>query len=76
MEKTQLKQELQEYINNGDERLLTILYEAAVGYDTEKDDDLTAEDIVILEARRNARLNGESEVYDWETAKAMITSRK
>jgi len=76
METPQMREKLLEYINNGDEKMLEMLYEAAVGYTNDGDGyTFTKEDIAILEQRRNARINGESEVYDWETAKAMITGR-
>lgn len=77
MEIPLLKEKLQEYINTGDEKLLQMLYEMAVGYDTDGDEDeISAEDLAVLEERRKSRLNGESETYDLETAKAMISHRK
>jgi hypothetical protein len=48
----------------------SMLCEAAVGYNTEKEDHLGAVGRAILETRRNARQNGESEVYDREAVNA------
>lgn len=78
METAQLKQELQDYINNGDERLLKMLHALAREYNNEGDGEyeLTAEELSVLEEESEAYWKGESKAYDWETVKEMITGKK
>lgn len=62
------------YIEQGDERLLNILFAVASEYQSVAEED--AEEIAELERRREKRLSGESKIYDWEEAKKIITSRE
>lgn len=78
METTQLKQELQEYINNGDERLLKMLHAVAREYNdvSESNYEISAEELLLLEEQSESYWRGESKAYDWETVKQMITGKK
>ncbi len=69
---------LQEYINGGDEKLLKLMYALAKEYSNAPDDEFsfTKEDMELFEMRRNKRLNGESKVYSWQEARAIITGTK
>ncbi len=78
MQAGNIRQKLHEYIDNGDEKLLKLMYAVAKEYN--EDDDFeyefSAEDIQRFEQRRNNRLNGESKTYSWQEAKDIITSKK
>lgn len=78
METTLLKQELQEYINNGDERLLKMLHAVAREYNDEGDGEyeLNAEELSVIEEESEAYWKGKSKAYDWEAVKQMITGKK
>lgn len=67
-----MRKELRELIDKGDDTMIAELY------DMVKSDDLaelTEEDIKELDERREKRLSGESKVYTWDEAKAMIQRR-
>ena len=72
-----IRQKLHQYIDNGDEKLLKLMYALAKEYN--EDDDFeyefTAEDIKELDKRRDKRLGGESKTYSWEEAKKIITGK-
>lgn len=74
MEDSGIKQQLLQFIEHGDQRLLHILYAVASEYNNVQDED--ADEIAELERRQALRLSGQSKVYDWEEAKRMITSKK
>lgn len=63
MENILIKEELQKYIDAGDEKLLRLMYAVAKEY-TETDDEyeLNDEQIVELDRRRSMRVSGESKV--------------
>ena len=69
---------LQEYINGGDEKLLKLMYAIAKEYNSSPNDEFsfTKHDMELFEMRRNKRLNGESKVYRWQEARAIITGAK
>ncbi len=76
MEEGNIRDELHEYINNGDEKLLKIMYAVAKEYNESDDFEFSAEEITELEERKRKRLNGESKVYSWEEAKKFITGER
>ena len=78
MRATNIREKLQDYIDNGDEKLLKLMYVMAKEY--KNDDDFEYEfsekEIEIFEERRLKRLNGDSKTFNWEEAKEMITGKK
>ena len=77
MEHTNIRQELHQYIDTGDSKLLNMMYAIAKEYNEADPEYLfSKEDIAMFEERRNKRLNGESKVYNWQEAKAIITGKK
>ena len=77
MENVMIKEKLQQYIDSGDEKLLKLMYAVAREYTEEEDEyELTEEQIVELDRRRESWLSGESKGYSWEEAKKIITGSK
>ncbi|HEX5151498.1 MAG TPA: hypothetical protein VFW07_08610 [Parafilimonas sp.] len=78
MEITNIREELHDYIENGDEKLLRMLHTLAKEYNEYDDADLELheDDINQFEQRRAKRLSGESKLYDWQEAKEIITAQK
>jgi hypothetical protein len=78
MQTTQIKQKLHQYIDNGDEKLLKLMFVLAKEYNDDNDFEyeFTAEDIKEFDDRRERRLKGESNTYSWEEAKEIITGKK
>lgn len=77
MENVIIREKLQEYINNGDDRLLKLMYAVAKEYtEIEEDYELSAEQIAELDIRREKRISGESKGYSWIDAKKIITGEK
>ena len=78
MQTTYIRQQLHQYIDNSDEKLLQLLFALAKEYngDEEADYQFTDADIKIFDDRREKRLNGESATYSWDEAKEMITGKK
>ena len=71
-----LKEELYQYIDKGDERLLKLMYAVAREYTNEESlFDFTDEEIKEFDERRRKRLAGESKTYSWEAVKRMITGK-
>ena len=73
-----IRQKLHQYIDKGDEKLLKLLYAVAREYNKEDDFgyELSEEEIMLFEKRRAKRLSGESKIYNWQSAKDMITGKK
>ena len=75
MQTTFICQKLHQYIDNGDEKLLKLLFALAKEYN--EDDDLeyefTPDDTKVFDERRQKRLNGESGIYSCHEAKEIIT---
>lgn len=69
-----LKEKLHQYINDSDDKLLKIMYAIAREYND--DDSIGDSDVILLDARREKRLNGESKLYSWADAKQIITAKK
>lgn len=74
MERSNIRKNLQKYIDTGDDKLLSIMYTVAKEYS--EDDNykhaFSAEEIAEFEARRNKRLSAENKTYSWEDAKSVI----
>lgn len=73
-----IREKLQDYINNGDEKLLKLMYVMAKEYNNDDDFEyeFSEKEIEIFEERRMKRLNGDSKTFNWEEAKEMITGKK
>ena len=71
-----IRTQLHDYVDNGDEKLLKLMYAIAKEYNAADEFSFTKEDIALFEQRRASRLSGESKVYNWEDAKAIITGKK
>jgi len=78
METISIREELHDYIEKGDEKLLRLMYALAKEYneDINADLELHEDDLSQFEQRRAKRLSGESKLYDWRKAKELITSKR
>jgi hypothetical protein len=78
MEPASLRQKLHQYVDNGDEKLLKLMYAVAREYNEEDDFEyqFTEEEIKLFEERSAQRQNGESKTYDWKDAKEIILGKK
>lgn len=77
MQTLDIRQKLHQYIDHGDERLLKMMLALAKEYN---EDDagyiFTDEDIKIFDERRDKRLKGESNTYNWLETTDIITGKK
>lgn len=77
MQTISIRQKLHQYVDNSDEKLLKMMLAMAQEYN--EDDGLeyefTAEDIKLLDKRRQKRLNGESSVHSWDEVKSAIINK-
>jgi hypothetical protein len=78
MQTTAIRQQLHEYVDNSDDKLLKLMLALAKEYndDVELEYQFTDEDIKLFDERRAKRLSGESKVYSWDEAKKIITGNK
>lgn len=78
MEPASLRQKLHQYVDNGDEKLLKLMYAVAREYNEEDDFEyqFTEEEIKLFEERSAKRQNGDSKTYDWKDAKEIILGKK
>lgn len=77
MQTVDIREKLHQYIDDGDERLLKLMFALAKEYnDDDVDYILTEEDIKAFDERREKRLKGESKTFGWQEAKEMITRKK
>jgi hypothetical protein len=78
MESGSLRQKLHQYIDQGDDKLLKLMYAVAKEYN--EDDDFEykfkEEEIKLFEERTTKRLSGESKTYTWKDAKEIVTGKK
>ncbi|GGB10518.1 hypothetical protein [Puia dinghuensis] len=78
MEPGSLRQKLHQYIDQGDDKLLKLMYAVAKEYN--EDDDFeyqfTDEEIKLFEERTARRLSGESKTYNWKDAKEIIIGKR
>jgi phosphoribosylanthranilate isomerase len=72
-----IRQKLHQYVEQGDERLMKLMYALAKEYNENEDDDyiFKEEDIHLFDERSKKRSTGESKVYDWKEAMKMIVSK-
>ena len=78
MERSNIRQKLHHYVDEGDEKLLKLMYAVAKEYNDEDDFEyeFSDEDLKVFEQRRAKLANGESKTYSWEEAKGIITGKK
>ncbi len=78
MQTLDIRQKLHQYVDDGDEKLLKLMFALAKEYNEDNDVDLvfTDEDIKLFDERREKRLKGESKTFGWQEAKEMITRKK
>ncbi len=80
METINIRDQLQKYLDEGDDKLLRMMYALAKEYNDSKDDDFeydfTEEDFKLFDEREAKRLSGESKMYSWPEAKEIITGKK
>jgi len=72
-----IREKLHQYIDNGDEKLLKLMFALAKEYndDDNFDYEFSEEDIKMLDERREKRLSGESKTYTWQEARQIITNK-
>jgi hypothetical protein len=77
MDQVNIKKELHQFIDSGDDKLLKLMYAVAKEYsDDSPEDTFSADDLALFEERRQKRLAGESQLYSWQVAKNMITGKR
>jgi hypothetical protein len=77
METDSIREQLHQYINKSDEKLLRLMYALAKEYnDDDLDYEFTEDDIGLFNERKNKRTVGESKTYSWQEAKKIITGQK
>lgn len=78
MQASNIRQKLHHYVDNGDEKLLKLMYVIAKEYNDDDDYEyeFTDEELAIFQERKVKRENGESKIYSWEEAKEYITGKK
>jgi hypothetical protein len=71
-----VKEKLYNYINSGDEKLVSILYAVAREYMNDDEGyEFSEEELKEFEDRRKKRISGESKTYSWQQAKEIITGK-
>ena len=77
MQSANIRQRLHQYVDNGDEKLLKLLYALAKEYNDEDDFEyeFSQQELQEIELRRAKRISGESKSYSWKEAKEMITGK-
>jgi hypothetical protein len=75
MESKNIRKKLHDYVDNGDPKLLKLMYAMAREYNDEDDFEyeFTDEEIRIFEQRKAKRISGESKTFSWDEAKRIIT---
>jgi hypothetical protein len=80
METSVIKHKLHQYIDESDDQLLKLMYALAREYRGEIEGDvsyeISREEILKYEERQKKRVSGASKTYNWQAAKAIITSSK
>jgi hypothetical protein len=75
MSKEEVKQQLQQYIDSGDEKLLRLMYVVAREYNNE-DHPLDDTEIQMLEERWKDYKSGKNSGYSWDEVIEAISKRK
>jgi hypothetical protein len=73
MQAVDIREKLHEYVDSSDEKLLKLMLALAKEYYEE--DEIDASEISLLDARRQSRLSGESNLHTWDEVKKTITSK-
>ena len=68
-----IRQQLHQYVDQGDEKLLKLLYALAKEYNSDKDFEFTSNDIQQFDERSASRLREESKTYTVKEARDAIT---
>jgi hypothetical protein len=69
-----IKEKLKEFIDTGDDKLLKLMFAVANEYTQGKDEfELTDEQIIELDRRREMRKSGNSKTFKWAKVKDIIT---
>jgi len=78
MQTANIRQKLHQYIDNGDDKLVKLMFALAKEYSDDDDFEyeFTSEEIQEFDKRREKRLNGDSKTYNWQEAKDIITEKK
>lgn len=78
MQDTKIRQKLHHYVDEGDEKLLKLMYAIAKEYNDEDDFEyeFSDEELRVFEQRKAKRVSGESKTYSWEEAKDIITGKE
>ncbi|MBS1623171.1 MAG: hypothetical protein JST83_04090 [Bacteroidetes bacterium] len=69
-----IREKLHGYVDNGDEKLVKLLFALAKEYVGDEDYEFSDEELKEFEKRRQDRINGSSKTYSWDEAKARIIS--
>jgi hypothetical protein len=78
MDVKSIREQLHQYVEKGDEKLLRLMYVLPKEYNDEDDFayEFTEEDIKLFDERRAKRSSGQSKTYSWQEAKEIITGKK
>lgn len=77
MNTVSIRAQLHDFIENGDEKLLELMYSVARKYTHELQAPLfNKEEIELFTERRNKRISGETKLYSWEEAKNIVIGKK
>lgn len=68
-----IKEELHKHIENGDDKLLKMIYAVVREYN---DIPISEKAVSEFEKRTEKRKNGNSKTYEWHAAKKIITGKK
>ena len=68
-----IRQQLHQYVDQGDEKLVKLLYALAKEYNSDMGFEFTSDDIQQFEARSASRLREESKTYTVKEARDIIT---
>jgi hypothetical protein len=76
METAVLKKKLHQYIEEGDERFLGLVYALAKEYNNPQHEyEFSDNDIAMLEERRTAYFAGKNKASSWNEVKARVTGK-
>jgi hypothetical protein len=76
METVDMRKELHQYIDEGDDRLIRMVYAIIKEYNEDDEYQFTEEEIKQFNERRERWLLGEGKTYTWEEVKQSILSGK
>ena len=78
MQTVEIREKLHQYVDDGDDKLLKLMFALAKEYNDEEEFDyaFSPEDIREFDDRNRKYLSGESKAYTWEEAKDIITKKR